>query len=45
MRILVLGSEGQLGSELCKALEEHDLIPVKHSLALPLLVTMNPLFN
>jgi len=33
MRILVLGSEGQLGSELCKALEEHDLIPVKHGQA------------
>lgn len=31
MRVLVLGSEGQLGSELCRVMEEHDLIPTKHS--------------
>ena len=30
MRVLVLGSEGQLGSKLCRILEEHDLIPATH---------------
>ena len=30
MRVLVLGSEGQLGSELCRILEDHDLIPATH---------------
>jgi len=37
MRILVLDSEGQLGSELCKALEEQNLMPVKNGHARPLL--------
>jgi hypothetical protein len=27
MRILILGSAGQLGSELCRVLGDHDLIP------------------
>jgi hypothetical protein len=27
MKVLVLGSEGQLGSELGRILEDHDLIP------------------
>ena len=30
MRVLVLGSEGQLGSELCRIMDEHDLIPATH---------------
>jgi dTDP-4-dehydrorhamnose reductase len=30
MQVLVLGSEGQLGSELCRTLEGHDLTPAAH---------------
>jgi dTDP-4-dehydrorhamnose reductase len=31
MRILVLGSSGQLGSELCSVLDDHDVVPAPHS--------------
>jgi len=31
MRILVLGSSGQLGSELCSVLDDHEVVPATHS--------------